>query len=130
MTTLLLDTHALIWAINEPGRLGSKAIEALKDPKTTVVASAVSAWEIATKHRIGKLPGANDWIDSLTPSIRRLNAQVLAISWAHALLAGQLTWQHRDPFDRMLAAQALQESHLLVTNDPAFCEVDGLTTLW
>ena len=119
MKGYLLDTHALMWAINEPARLGGKAVEVLRDRGNLVVVSAASAWELHTKNRIGKLPGAGPWLDALEGHVRRLGAEFLPIEWSH-----------RDPFDRMLAAQAMYESLALVTRDPAFEELSGVTILW
>ena len=130
MSGYLLDTHALMWAINEPSRLGDGAAEVLRDRGSLLVVSAASAWELYTKHRIGKLPGAGPWLEVLEGHVRRLGAEFLPIEWAHARLSGQLEWAHRDPFDRMLAAQAIAESLVLVTRDPAFDELPGLKNLW
>lgn len=130
MRGYLLDTHALMWAINEPARLGGRAVEVLRDRGNLVVVSAASAWELHTKNRIGKLPGAGPWLDALEGHVRRLGAEFLPIEWSHARLSGQIEWSHRDPFDRMLAAQAMYESLALVTRDPAFEELSGVTILW
>ena len=130
MSGYLLDTHALMWAINEPFRLGSDAVRVLSARENRVVVSAASAWELFTKHRIGKLPGAGPWLDALEDHVVRLGADILPIEWHHARLSGQLEWGHRDPFDRMLAAQAIRESLILITADPAFWKLSGLRTLW
>jgi len=117
MKGYLLDTHALMWAINEPSRLGGKAVEVLRDRGNLLVVSAASAWELHTKNRIGKLPGAGPWLDAFEGHVRRLGAEFLPIEWSHARLSGQLEWSHRDPF-------------ALVTRDPAFEELSGVTILW
>ncbi|RAX19006.1 MULTISPECIES: type II toxin-antitoxin system VapC family toxin [unclassified Actinomyces] len=130
MSDYLLDTHALLWAINEPDRLGPGAAQALRLLENHLLVSAASAWELSTKFRIGKLPGAGPWLEALDGHMSRLGAEVLPISWKHARLSGQLEWTHRDPFDRMLAAQAISESLVLVTVDPAFAGLPGLKTLW
>lgn len=130
MADLLLDTHAVIWAINEPARLSASAREALVDPVNNVVVSAASTWELATKHRIGKLPGAGAMLATFDDSLNRLGAERLSISHTHAGLAGGMDWEHRDPFDRVLAAQAMMESMTLVTTDGAFATLAGLRTLW
>lgn len=127
---MLLDTHALVWAINEPGRLGAAARGALEDRGNVLLVSAVSGWEMATKHRLGRMPGAGPFLSSLSTQLSRLGADVLEVSLQHALVAGQLEWEHRDPFDRMLAAQALTDSLILVTKDKAFAELPAVTTLW
>ena len=125
-----LDAHALMQAINEPSRLGVGAVEVLRARESRLAVSTASAWELFTKHRIGKLPGAGPWLDALEDHVVRLGAEVLSIAWHHARLSGRLEWGHRDPFDRMLAAQAIRESLVLVTVDPAFATFPGLTTLW
>ena len=130
MAELLLDTHAVMWAINEPDRLSDLAREQITDPANRIVVSAASSWELATKHRLGKLPQAGAMLAVLEESLQRLGADPLAISHRHALLAGSLDWEHRDPFDRVLAAQAMIESLVLVTIDTAFDTVAGLRCLW
>lgn len=130
MTALLLDTHAVVWAIHQPERLSNPARSAISDPARPLVVSAASAWELSTKHRIGKLPQATALLASFEPQVHRLGATLLDITAGHALLAGGLDWEHRDPFDRMLAAQALSDSHVLVTRDQAFSSLRGLRTLW
>lgn len=130
MPDLLLDTHAVIWAIHEPERLSSAAREVLVDTGNRLVVSAGSAWELATKHRIGKLPGAGAMLATFDHALDRLGADRLPITHQHAMLAGGMDWQHRDPFDRLLAAQAMVESLTLVTKDDAFETLAGLRTLW
>ncbi len=130
MSGYLLDTHALLWAIHEPSRLGERASEVLRERESLLVVSTASAWELFTKHRMGKLPGAGPWLDALEDHAARLGAQVLPIGWGDARLGGQLEWDHRDPFDRMLAAQAIRESLVLITADSAFDALPGLRTLW
>lgn len=130
MTALLLDTHTLVWAINEPQRLSDAARAAVADPANDLFVSAASAWELATKHRLGRLPEAEALLQTYETQLARLGARQLAISTADALLAGRLEWVHRDPFDRMLAAQALGGSQTLVTADRAFSGLSALRTLW
>ncbi|MFF0911922.1 type II toxin-antitoxin system VapC family toxin [Microbacterium enclense] len=126
----LLDTHTLLWALTDPTRLGSRAGEVLADPSTTLVVSAASAWEIATKQRLGKLPQADALVAGYSRHLDRLGVERLAIDETHALLSGSLHWGHRDPFDRMLAAQAMIESLTLVSDDAAFDDLPGLAVLW
>jgi PIN domain nuclease of toxin-antitoxin system len=127
---LLLDTHALLWALTEPKRLGRRARRALSDRDTQLWVSAASAWEVATKHRLGKLPGAQAVTASWFEHLGRLKAKELPITGRHALFAGSLDWDHRDPFDRMLAAQSLTETMTLVTKDPDFSSAPGVDVLW
>lgn len=127
---LLLDTHALLWALGDPARLSKKARDLIADPAHDVFVSAASAWEISTKVRLGKLTGHDHVVGAWSSYLTRLGVQALPISDAHALLAGTLTWEHRDPFDRMLAAQALTEGLTLVTRDQAFDSLGSVRTRW
>ena len=97
MDGFLLDTHTLIWAINEPSRLGEHALPVLRDRASQLYVSSASAWEIHTKSRIGKLPGADAWLNTLEHQIDRLGAVIIPIAWPHARLAGAMEWEHRDP---------------------------------
>jgi PIN domain nuclease of toxin-antitoxin system len=116
---LLLDTHALLWWWADDKRLSKRAAAAIADEANTILVSAASAWEIATKHRIGKLPGAEQAVREFNELIVADGFEHLAVSHQHALKAGSFTQDHRDPFDRMLAAQSVIESAALVTDDPA-----------
>ncbi len=126
---LILDTHAFIWAMAEPERLGADAAAAIGDRSNEVVVSAASAWEVATKHRIGKLPEGALIAAGFTQALAALGAAQLPITVEHGLAAGALVGAHRDPFDRMLAAQAMIEGAALVTSDRAFDEFP-VTVLW
>lgn len=127
---VLLDTHTVIWALVDPQRLGSHAAAVLRARDSTVVVSAVSAWELSTKVRIGKLPGAERIVDSYGEYLDRLGAVELPVTRRHALLAGSMRWDHRDPFDRMLAAQAIVEDLPLLTADGAFSSLAGVQVRW
>jgi PIN domain nuclease of toxin-antitoxin system len=116
---LLLDTHALLWWWKDDPRLSKRAAAAIADEANTVLVSAGSAWEIAIKYRIGKLPGAEIAVRDFNELIASDGFTHLAISYQHALKAGTFANEHRDPFDRMLAAQALIEGAMLVTDDAA-----------
>ena len=126
---VLLDTHALLWALVSPAKLGKKARVVIEDPDNIRVVSAVSAWEIATKFRLGKLDEAEDVVRDYTRHLTTLMAEELPITSRHALAAGLWEAQHRDPFDRMLAAQSVVEGLALVTNDVAMREF-AILTLW
>ena len=104
---VLLDTHAFLWWISDSKKLSTAALDAIRDESNDVAVSAASAWEIATKFRIGKLPGCEAVALDVADHIRRQGFQELAIGVADAERAGHLRSPHRDPFDRMLAAQAL-----------------------
>ncbi len=127
---LLLDTHVLLWALTNPGLLSSRVTALLRNSTTTVLVSSASAWEIATKHRIGRMQGAERLIAAYGSHLTMLRAEELPISSAHALLAGVFRSSHRDPFDRMLAAQSQIEGVPLVTRDPAFDLFDDVQTIW
>lgn len=127
---LLLDTHALYWALGEPEQLGRDARAAIESRESVLYVSAVSAWEIATKRRLGKLPGADGVLRAYAVHLRRLGADELPISSEHALYAGAMVWEHRDPFDRMLASQAVIDDLVLVTRDREFTHAPGVRTLW
>jgi PIN domain nuclease of toxin-antitoxin system len=118
--TVLLDTHVVLWALMEPTRLSTPVRTVLSDRTTNVLVSAASAWEIATKHRLGKLPEASDVVGGFADHLRTFGADELAITSTHALAAGRFDIAHRDPFDRMLAAQSMITGVALVTSDPAF----------
>lgn len=130
MTTLLLDTHAYVWAVTAPHLLSDRATTTIVDPANTLLVSAASAWEMAIKHRVGKWPEAEVLLDQHDRVVERLGARTQPISAADAIRAGGLSWAHTDPFDRMLAAQALLHSATLVTRDRAFAEVVGIPLLW
>src|SRR5262249_43770686 len=106
---VLLDTHVLIWALTNPTRLSRPVRTVIEDTGTTVFVSSASAWEIATKHRLGKLPEAATLLRDYEGHLATLLAEDLAIKARHALAAGGFAQIHRDPFDRLLAAQALIE---------------------
>ncbi len=126
---LLLDTHVFLWALMTPEKLLPATRAAIESPRNRLYVSAASAWEAATKARLGRLVGAEAAVEGFRSHIRRLGASELPITVEHALLAGRLSHSHRDPFDRMLAAQAMLEGLILVTADPVFTEM-GVSTLW
>ncbi len=126
---VLIDTHVLLWALMEPEHLSPVAAGLMTDPSTTLVVSSASAWEIATKHRLGRLDGAEPVVHGYHAHLERLGAEELPIRADHAILAGSLDGEHRDPFDRMLAAQALVETIPIVTGDEAISGL-GAPTLW
>ena len=125
----LLDTHTLLWWLFDDRRLSVRARAAIEEGANDILVSSVTGWEIATKHRLGRLPHASAALKDLPGTIRRAGFDVLPISMAHALAAGGLLGPHRDPFDRMLAAQSRLDGVPLVTNDGAFASL-GVVTLW
>ena len=114
---LLLDTHALLWWLAEPDRLSPAAYGAIEDPRNRVHVSAASGWEIATKARLGKLPAASELLDYLPQLLAAQGFEKLPITLLHGLHAGRYPMAHRDPFDRLLAAQAELGGLTLVSLD-------------
>jgi PIN domain nuclease of toxin-antitoxin system len=126
---LLLDTHAWLWWITDDPSLSAAARAAIGDETNDIFVSAASAWEIATKHRLGKLEGLPQAAARFAELVAADGFQHLAVDYLHALRAGAYDVAHRDPFDRMLAAQSEIESLPLVTRDPAFAAF-SIATLW
>ncbi len=122
--SLLLDTNVLLWSLVEPGKLSPRALALIKDPETRLLVSSASAWEVSIKHHLGKLEGAEAVVRDFSGHLKRLQADVLTITPEHALAAGALPLHHRDPFDRMLIAQARLERLPLVSSDGAFAAYD------
>lgn len=120
MRRLLLDTHALLWWLDGDKRLPEPTRHLIGDTHSEVWVSAASAWEIATKVRIGKLPGAIEVAQHLDSILQEQGFAELPISIAHARRAGLVTSAHRDPFDRMLIAQAEIEELELISNEELF----------
>ena len=127
---VLLDTHALIWALVEPERLSTVAREIIEDKSNELVVSSVSAWEIGTKFRLGRLPGLVHVVEFYDERVAELRATVLAITPKHAMYAGRLDWAHGDPFDRILAAQSAIEVLPLLTRDQALTRLSSIQTIW
>ena len=127
---LLLDTHALLWTLLEPDRIPPATLDRIRDVGTALLVSPASAWEIGTKFRLGKLDEAQAVIHGYPDHLTRLRAEELPITSHHALMAGMLNWDHRDPFDRMIAAQCIAESIPLVTADRDLIEFPGLRAIW
>ena len=126
---LLLDTCTLLWAWGQPEKLSRRLRGLLRDPHNQVCVSATSAWELSTKHRTGKFPGGGHILAEWEERIAQDGFRHLAISFNHALRAGSLPGSHRDPFDRMIAAQGLIESLAVATPD-AEIGVLGADTIW
>ena len=114
---LLLDTHAVLWLLGDPDRISTEVRREIEHLSNAVLISAVCAWEIATKHAIGKLPLPESPEALLERAVAELGAIELAITTRHALLSASLPNHHRDPFDRLLVAQAMLEDATLVTAD-------------
>ena len=126
---ILLDTHALIWWLAGNPRLVETARRGVVAEENDVFVSAASAWEIATKHRLGRLPEAAALARDIRAGIASQGFEELAVSVADADRAGRLAGPHRDPFDRMLIAQALARDLVVVSNEEAFDRY-GVNRLW
>lgn len=126
-TSLLLDTHALLWWATGERTLGKNVRRLLEDDEVRVFVSAASAWEIATKGRLGKLRWGSP--DSIEVYCRAQRFELLAVTFAHAEKAGSWPQPHGDPFDRLLAAQCRIEGLRLATND-AKVRAFGIDTVW
>ncbi len=128
MIRLLLDSHALIWAFSDSNRLSLPARSAIESA-TEIYVSAASVWELTTKYRIGKLPSVANFIPDMEKNLRDLGLRDLPVSIQHAKTAGLLPGTHKDPFDRMLIAQALLEKLSLVSNEALFDDY-GVKRIW
>jgi PIN domain nuclease of toxin-antitoxin system len=126
---VLLDTHTLLWATLSPSFLSRKASTIIADEANVILVSAASAWEIATKVRLGKLPGAEALEREFLEVMDRAGYTLLAIDVASALRAGRLIAEHRDPFDRMLAAQALASDLPILSTDSRL-DTFGVRRIW
>ena len=126
---LLLDTHALIWWLEGSEALSPRARDAISDETNSIAVSAASAMEVATKFRLGKLPGAALLAQDFEAIVAAQGFTELAISVHHARLAGEMNIAHKDPFDRFLIAQAQAESMALVSNKALF-DSFAIQRLW
>jgi len=126
---LLLDTHTLIWAVDSPLPIPSHCIAAMADPLNDRLVSAATIWEMAIKFGKGMLPLSLPFRPWMNKAIADLALTILPITLDHADRQSELPWHHRDPFDRILAAQAFVECIPLVSADGIF-GVYGLTRLW
>ena len=126
---LLLDTHAFLWWLAGHPSLSKRARMEIDSSGSDVFVSAASAWEIGTKYRLGKLPEADLVALDVTSTIESQQFTPLAVSVRHGQAAGALPGFHRDPFDRMLIAQAMLDDLTLVSNERAF-DVYGVKRLW
>jgi PIN domain nuclease of toxin-antitoxin system len=125
---LLLDTHVFLWLNTEPERLGAH-LRVIESSRTELIVSAASSWEIAIKHGLGRLPLPEPPSRYVPARIRAIAASSLPIEHAHALAVADLPALHRDPFDRLLVAQAITERTPLVTADPQIAEYPVETLL-
>jgi PIN domain nuclease of toxin-antitoxin system len=127
--TLLLDTQVLIWAVAVPDRLTDVSKAAMADIHNGLLFSVASWWEIAIKVRLGKLDLDADWSPALKREMRRIGVEWLPIRPQHCEAAAMLPFHHRDPFDRLLIAQAATEGLSVVTSDQRFTSY-GIQVVW
>ncbi len=125
----LLDTHTLIWALVSPDRLSRKARGVIENRENELWVSSSSVWEIFIKFALGKMPECRALCEDLEAHLARLGTVELPIHHAHAVRAATIRHAHRDPFDRMLAAQSAVESLPVVTRDPMIRAL-GAKTIW
>lgn len=128
---LLLDTHALAWAVGAPSLLSKRAYALLVDSNNKLLISPASVWEMSIKHQLGRWPEVAPFMDEQLYAgfTQRLGVQELPIRVPHTRLAGQFNLEHKDPFDRLLAAQALLEGVPLISKDAAL-DPFPITRVW
>ncbi len=125
----LLDTHAFLWWVTDDARLSGAARELIADGQNEIHVSAASGWEIAIKSRLGRLAVPDDFARFMTDQIEHNGFRVLAVELGHALRVQSLADHHRDPFDRMLIAQAQALDVALISNETVF-DGYGIRRLW
>jgi PIN domain nuclease of toxin-antitoxin system len=125
---VLLDTHILLWLVSQPSQLDSAALELLTEPATNIWVTAASAWEIAIKTRLGRLDGQtllSNWSDV----IAGMSTTELPIDSQDAIMAAQLPWEHKDPFDRVIVAAAVRRNLAIATRDARILEAALTATI-
>ncbi|MDR2587696.1 MAG: type II toxin-antitoxin system VapC family toxin [Coriobacteriales bacterium] len=126
----LLDTSTFLRASRVPEKLGKLASAVIEDPEAKLFLSSISAYEITNKHRLGKLDDYEFVVENYTEIARRLGVIELPVSTAHSYLAGSMDWAHRDPFDRILLAQAALENLAIITDDAQIKAHNWVETVW
>jgi len=129
MMRYLIDTHALLWWLYDDPRLSRTGRGLISDPGNSIFVSAASAWEVATKYRLGKLPSATEFVLDMPRWLRQAGIAELPITVAHAQRAGSWPQDHRDPFDRMIAAQSAIERLPTISRDAALAGF-GIQLVW
>jgi PIN domain nuclease of toxin-antitoxin system len=125
---LLLDTHVFLWMLTEPERLGD-TLTTVEDRRNELLLSAASSWELAIKHQLGKITLPEPPEKYVPDRMRAIGAVALAVEHAHALAVSALPPLHRDPFDRLLVAQAIELDLSIVTADPQLASYPARTIL-
>lgn len=126
---LLLDSHSLIWAADDPGKLSTRVHGLITDPAHDRLLSAATLWEMSIKFGLGKLPLSLPYRDWMDRAIADLGLVVLPITLDHTERQAGLPWHHRDPFDRLLVAQALVEGVPLLSADETL-DAYGISRIW
>ena len=126
---LLLDSHTLIWAVDDPAKLSPAALAALQDPDNELLLSAATVWEISIKVGLGKLTLNSTYRKWMDAAISSLGLRILPVTVEYADAQSSVTHHHRDPFDRLLAAQAIVEKMPLVSSDAIFDRY-GVNRIW
>jgi PIN domain nuclease of toxin-antitoxin system len=128
---VLLDTHTLAWSIGQPENLSQKVQRLIESPETKILVSAVSVWEMSIKHKLGKWPEVAAFMDETLYDtfLETLDAEELPVSSRHTRLAGQFDMSHKDPFDRLLVAQAILEGIPIVSKDNVLDQFP-ITRVW
>jgi PIN domain nuclease of toxin-antitoxin system len=126
----LIDSHVLIWWWIAPAKLSRRVRAIIDSGRADIFVSAATAWELSTKQRLGKLHLPETILETFEQEVLAEGWSLLSIDARSACIAGSLTWDHRDPFDRVLAAQAMNEGFTLISRDPVFATLRGLKTLW
>jgi len=125
----LLDTPVVLWLVGDPAKVPPRVRRVLADRSNELLVSAISVLEVATKARLGKLPEGDVLLQTWGRCMSEIAATELPVGWEHARTAGSLRWAHRDPFDRVLVAQAACDGLQLVTTDRAVRAYDGVAVL-
>jgi PIN domain nuclease of toxin-antitoxin system len=125
VTAILLDTHVFLWLVSTPDRIPPVVRESLADQANELLVSAVSAWEVAIRTRIGRLDGG-PLLSAWNETLKSMHASDLTIDSSDGAMAGQLNWGHKDPFDRMIVAQAARRNLTIATSDSYV--IDGALT--
>jgi PIN domain nuclease of toxin-antitoxin system len=128
---VLLDTHTLAWVVGQPDSLSNKVKTLLEAPETKLLVSAVSIWEMSIKYKLGRWPEVAPFMDEdlYDRFIKQLDAEELLISSRHTHLAGQFDMSHKDPFDRLLVAQAVLGGIPILSKDESLDEFP-ITRIW
>ena len=130
MTDVLLDTHAWYWLFTDARRLPEPATNAIEEAETAFV-GAISVYEIARKAQIGKWPGMEPFtLERLVHASRKAGIEILPASTDSMIMAGFMDWEHRDPWDRLIAAMALDRGAVLISADGVFDRISGVQRIW